>query len=86
MFYLNPSLYSQDFVEKLQEKVEDTLLNGYILTEFISEGTTLKGIAAYKIQDVIEGIDYYWLEVEGSLVSETQPNFRGNNFGSNLFN
>lgn len=73
--YLNPNIYTQDFVKKLQVNVQSWMLAGAIPNEFISEGTQIKGLAAFTIQEVVDAIDYYWDEVSGTLVTDTQPNF-----------
>ena len=75
MLYLNPKIYSPTFVKNLQKTVEESLLSGVQLTEFISEGTQLQGVAAASIDEIVDAIDRYYDEINDTLVTETSTNF-----------
>ena len=77
MMHLDINLYTPDFVQKLQAKVQCDMLAGVQLTEFISEGTQLRGLAAYTIEEILRAIEIYWDERNGEYITETQTDYSG---------
>jgi len=73
--YINPLYYKPDFVKQLQEKVQADMLAGVQLTEFASEGTTIKGVIAAPTKELVDAIDFYWDEYNGNLITELTPDF-----------
>lgn len=73
--YLDPRFFTPDFVTELQERVQEEMLAGVQLTEVISQGTQFQGVPAGTTEELLQAIDYYWNEVEQTLITETQPNF-----------
>lgn len=73
--YLDPNIYTQDFVRQLQCSVQENMLAGVQITDFVSQGTQFQGIPAGTTEELIQAIDYYWNEVGGTLITDTAPNF-----------
>jgi hypothetical protein len=67
--------FSPEFVNQLQKTVEDSLLSGVMLDEFISEGTQLQGVPAYTLSELMDAIEYYWDERNNVLITQTTPSF-----------
>jgi hypothetical protein len=75
MIYLSPQYYKPEFIKELQKSIQETLLSGVQVTNFVSEGTQFQGIPTGTMEELTIAIERYWDEYNGQLITETQPNF-----------
>ena len=72
---LNVEYDSVDTIRQIRATALANLAAGIVITQFISEGTQITGIACAPTKEVLLATERFLDEYNGELITETTPNF-----------